>query len=135
MASLSASSIKPGTIVHLYELQPGSPFFQPTTSLRVMGLLQNYQVDSGIAVISEGGASLKIDTQHIRNLQFSIGSLYQFIGELSFPAGDTPDQMILQARVGRNVDGLDVKLYDKALQLRRQFEAKYMQHLKSQDTV
>ena len=33
--------------------------------------------------------------------------------------------MYLQARVGRNVDGLDIKLYDKALELRRKFEAKY----------
>jgi hypothetical protein len=34
--------------------------------------------------------------------------------------------MVLQARVGRNVDGLDLKLYDKALQLRRQFEKEHV---------
>jgi hypothetical protein len=34
---------------------------------------------------------------------------------------------VLEARVARNVDGLDVGLYDEALRLKRQFEAKAQQ--------
>lgn len=35
-------------------------------------------------------------------------------------------QAILQARVGRNVDGLDINLYHRSLELRRQFEVELM---------
>ncbi|RRT63978.1 hypothetical protein B296_00004272, partial [Ensete ventricosum] len=42
----------------------------------------------------------------------------------------SPDDMlysaILQARVGRIVDGLDINLYHQSLQLRRQFEVELM---------
>lgn len=39
-------------------------------------------METAIAVITDGGASLKIDTQHLRDTSFRIGSIYQFIGEL-----------------------------------------------------
>jgi hypothetical protein len=35
-------------------------------------------------------------------------------------------QLILQARVGRIADGLDIDLYNRALEIRRQFEGKYL---------
>jgi hypothetical protein len=34
---------------------------------------------------------------------------------------------MLEARVARNVDGLDVGLYDEALKIKRQFDAKQRQ--------
>lgn len=37
-------------------------------------------------------------------------------------------QMTLRARVGRNVDGRDEKLFDKVVQLRRNFEKEQKAH-------
>jgi len=51
---------------------------------------------------------------------FKINSLFQFIGEV-----DDQEGLILRARISRNVDGLDVSLYEQALSLRRKFEAQH----------
>lgn len=44
--------------------------------------LQEYSVETAIAIIADGSAVLKIDSQHLRDLSFRVGSIYQFIGEL-----------------------------------------------------
>ncbi|XP_062189096.1 CST complex subunit TEN1-like [Phragmites australis] len=118
---MASSGLKPGVPVILRELEPSSEFFKQGTSLRVTGNLQSYDVDSAIAVIQDGSVSLKVDTQHLRDISFRTNSTYQFIGELLIP----PDNdAILQARIGRNVDGLDLNLYQQSLLVRRQYEAK-----------
>ncbi|WOK92224.1 CST complex subunit TEN1 [Canna indica] len=117
---MTTSAIKPGIPVILKELKPCSQFFKQGSSLRVTGRLQAYSADTAMAVIADADVSLKIDTQHLRDLNFRIGSSYQFIGELLI----LPDNnATLQARVGRNVDGIDLILYHQSLQLRRKYEA------------
>ncbi|XP_042480257.1 CST complex subunit TEN1 [Macadamia integrifolia] len=117
---MASSAIKPGVLVSLQDLYPSSPFFKQGVSLRVTGKLQDYSVDTAIAIISDGNFSLKIDTQHLRNLNLRLGSIYQFIGELFIEANN---QATLLARVGRNVDGIDLSLYSQSLQLLRKFQA------------
>ncbi|CAL9013673.1 unnamed protein product, partial [Prunus brigantina] len=71
---------------------------------------------------------LEANIQHLRELSFRVRSIYQFISELLIQ----PDnEAVLQARVGRNVDGVDLNLYYQSLQLLRQFQA---HHLKNPDT-
>ncbi|PIA61260.1 hypothetical protein AQUCO_00300650v1 [Aquilegia coerulea] len=116
---MASSGIKPGLLVTLQDLHPNSPFLKHGASLRVIGKLQDYSVETATAVIVDGSINLKVDTQHLRDLSFRIGSIYQFIGELHIK----PDnEAILQARVGRNVDGMDLNLYYQSLQLLRQFQ-------------
>uniref|UniRef100_A0A0E0AFZ9 Uncharacterized protein n=1 Tax=Oryza glumipatula TaxID=40148 RepID=A0A0E0AFZ9_9ORYZ len=82
--------------------------------------VRSYDLNSAIAVIQDGGASLKVDTQNLREISFRTNSTYQFIGELLIkPDNDA----VLQARVGRNVDGIDLNLYQQSLLIRRQYEA------------
>uniref|UniRef100_A0ACD5UYV0 Uncharacterized protein n=1 Tax=Avena sativa TaxID=4498 RepID=A0ACD5UYV0_AVESA len=120
---MATSTLKPGVPVTLQELEPSSEMFKQGVSLRVTGNLQSYDVDSAFAVIRDGSASLKVDTQHLRDISFRSNSTYQFIGELLIrPNSDA----ILQARVGRNVDGLDLNLYQQSLIIRRQHEAKLL---------
>eukprot|EP00262_Sarcandra_glabra_P004280 TRINITY_DN1523_c2_g1_i2.p1 TRINITY_DN1523_c2_g1~~TRINITY_DN1523_c2_g1_i2.p1 ORF type:complete len:125 (+),score=11.85 TRINITY_DN1523_c2_g1_i2:214-588(+) len=118
---MASSTIKPGILVALQELE-SSPLFKQGASLRVTGKLQEYCVETAIAVIVDGNISLKIDTQHLRDINFRVGSIYQFIGEFLVQPDNTA---MLQARVGRNVDGIDLNLYHQSLQLRRQFEANH----------
>uniref|UniRef100_M4F793 Uncharacterized protein n=1 Tax=Brassica campestris TaxID=3711 RepID=M4F793_BRACM len=44
--------------------------------------LKGYSVETAIGVIEDGEKSLKINTQHLRDVSFRVGSVYQFIGEL-----------------------------------------------------
>ncbi|XP_061971428.1 CST complex subunit TEN1 [Populus nigra] len=125
---MAAMAIKHGELVTLEELNPSSPFFKQGASVRVTGKLQEYTVETAIAVVADGNATLKIDTQHLRDISFRIGSTYQFIGELLIQ----PDsEAILQARVGRIVDGIDLSLYHQSLQLLRQFQADHLNNSSS----
>ncbi|KAL5197487.1 hypothetical protein ABZP36_000999 [Zizania latifolia] len=145
---MASSILQPGVPVTLQELEPSSELFRQGASLRVTGILQSYDLSSAAAVIQDGSASFKVDTQHLRDISFRTNSTYQFIGELlikpdndvyhshkfislfDLPLEDattacfTSLQAILQARVGRNVDGLDLNLYQQSLIIRRQYEAK-----------
>ncbi|KAL9332468.1 hypothetical protein ACSQ67_002078 [Phaseolus vulgaris] len=85
--------------------------------------LREYSVEAGVATIIDGDDILKVSTEHLRDLSFQVGSVYQFIGELLIQ----PDnEVILQARVGRNVDGIDLNLYHQSLMLLRQFQANHL---------
>ncbi|XWS57465.1 hypothetical protein CRYUN_Cryun09bG0176300 [Craigia yunnanensis] len=120
---MASGAIKSGALVTLPELQPSSEFFKEGSSLRVTGKLQEYSVETAIAVIADQNVILKIDTQHLRELSFRVGSIFQFIGELHIQPNN---EAILQARTGRNVDGIDLDLYHQSLQLVRQFQAERM---------
>ncbi|XP_031498160.1 CST complex subunit TEN1 isoform X2 [Nymphaea colorata] len=120
---MASMSIKPGIPVSLQELDSSSPLFKQGSSLRVTGKLKEYSVESAIAVIVDGSANLKVDTQHLRDINFTVGSIYQFIGELLI---ESDDNVLLQARVGRIVDGIDLNLYYQSLELRKQFMANHM---------
>ncbi|ONI24050.1 hypothetical protein PRUPE_2G221300 [Prunus persica] len=122
---MTSSEIKSGALVSLQDLHPSSSYFKQGASLRVTGKLQEYSVETAIATIIDGSDSLKINSQHLRELSFRVGSIYQFIGELLIQ----PDnEAVLQARVGRNVDGIDLNLYYQSLQLLRQFQAHHLKN-------
>lgn len=55
---------------------------QPCLSSCFFFSLQSFNVDSATAVIQDGSVSLKVDTQHLRDISFRTNSTYQFIGEL-----------------------------------------------------
>uniref|UniRef100_A0A453A3A3 FHA domain-containing protein n=1 Tax=Aegilops tauschii subsp. strangulata TaxID=200361 RepID=A0A453A3A3_AEGTS len=117
---MASSTLKPGVPITLQELEPSSEMFKQGASIRVTGTLQSYDVDSAVAVIRDGSATMKIDTQHLRDISFRSGSIFQFIGELLIRPND---DAILQAR---NVDGLDLNLYQQSLIIRRQHEARLL---------
>ncbi|KAL3648652.1 hypothetical protein CASFOL_005055 [Castilleja foliolosa] len=116
---MSTSTIKSGALVTLQELNPSSPNFKHGASFRVTGMLQDYNLETAIALIVDAGANLKVDTQHLK-LNLRPGSIYQFIGELHI---EPTNEAILKARIGRNVDGLDINLYHETLKLLKEFQA------------
>ncbi|OWM72455.1 hypothetical protein CDL15_Pgr018340 [Punica granatum] len=124
------SAVKSGALLSLEDLHPSSPFFADGSSLRWLICLesalsflrlQEYSSETALAIIVDGSAKLKVNTNHLRDLSFRAGSIYQFIGELHIHQPE--NEAILQARVGRNVDGIDLNLYHQSLQLVRQFQA------------
>lgn len=116
---MASSVVNSGALVILEELKPSSPHFQNGVSLRVTGKLLEYTVKTAMAVIVDESVTLKVDTHHVK-LNYRVGSIYQFIGELFF---ESENQAILKARVGRNIDGMDLKLYHQSLQLMKEFQA------------
>lgn len=87
---MAVVTLNPGLVVRLQELQPGSSFVLPNQSLRVVGSLQSFDSTSGIAVLVDAGASLRLDLEHLRELPLRVGSLFEFIGELEV---DTTQQV------------------------------------------
>nr|XP_043630652.1 CST complex subunit TEN1 [Erigeron canadensis] len=122
---MASADIPSGALVILQEFNSSSPHFKQGASLRVTGKLQKYSVETAIAIIADGSATLAVDTQHLR-LDLHVGSLYQFIGELWIQPSN---EGILKARVGRNVDGMDLNLYHESLKLLRQFQSDQTSHL------
>ncbi|CAE5960399.1 unnamed protein product [Arabidopsis arenosa] len=116
---MANTRIEPGVPITLQELYPSSQFYKEAVSLRVTGMLRVYSVETAIGVIEDAGKSLKINTQNLRDVSFRVGSIYQFIGELHIEQPN--NEAILQARTGRNVDGIDMNLYRKTVELLRQF--------------
>lgn len=57
--------------------------------------LQEYSVETALAIIVDGGARLKVNTDHLRDLSFRVGSIYQFIGELSINQPENEVNFIL----------------------------------------
>ncbi|KAL0457448.1 UNVERIFIED_CONTAM: putative protein phosphatase 2C 73 [Sesamum latifolium] len=78
---MGTSAISAGALVTLQELNPSSPNFKEGASFRVTGKLQDYDLETAVAVIVDGDASLNVDTKHLK-LNLRSGSMYQFIGEL-----------------------------------------------------
>lgn len=46
--------------------------------------LQAHSVETDVAVIVDGGVTLKIDTQHLTDLSLRLDSVYEFIGSCLF---------------------------------------------------
>ncbi|XP_077985499.1 CST complex subunit TEN1-like [Glandiceps talaboti] len=92
-------------------------------AVRVMGRLKSHNYVKCHAVLSaldrNTNLTLDIDTKLVEPFNSKIGSVFQFIGELDYLCeGFT---VIIQARVVRCVDGVDVTLYYRALDLQRKY--------------
>ncbi|KAJ1964286.1 hypothetical protein GGI12_001518 [Dipsacomyces acuminosporus] len=127
------------------DLEPGTPVFldevvdQNTAlagkTVRVTGTLHSYSPTSDQAVLVDGQHLLVIDTKLLGVLQYYIGQTYQFIGVVSAVQGEAAViddlfedaryslDIVLQARVAREVDGLDMVVYRKSVAALRKFLA------------
>eukprot|EP00118_Oscarella_pearsei_P011235 m.73904 g.73904 ORF g.73904 m.73904 type:complete len:136 (+) comp35861_c0_seq2:657-1064(+) len=109
-----------GEILHIKEVV--AVFAAAGKSVRVLGRLQRYDVAASVAVLTMDNYSLQVDTKLLEPCPFRVNSLYQVIGEIESRSGETGKvgDIVLKARVYRQLDGLDTKLYYGCLQARRQ---------------
>ncbi|KAJ3150402.1 hypothetical protein HDU89_003183 [Geranomyces variabilis] len=136
MTTLDPQSLleRAGTILHISEIQRPSRQFGNQVSVRVLGRLVDFDPIHNLALIEHRGASLAIDAALLGPFHHRIKALLQFIGEvernwtppetLPFQLGPGAHHPILRARIARNVDGLDVPLYEQALEIRRRLDIK-----------
>ncbi|KAI9143193.1 telomere-capping, CST complex subunit-domain-containing protein [Paraphysoderma sedebokerense] len=124
-------SIRPGQIVFFPELSKSTQLYH-SRSVRVIGTLEEYDVNTNLAVLENKGIRVILDTTLLGVFDHRLKSLFMVIGELGQPTSPLaphlpnllniiPD-LILQARVIRCVDGLDQELYERSVQLMRKFE-------------
>lgn len=65
--------------------------------------LRGYSVETAIGVIEDGGKSLKINTQNLRDVSFRVGSIYQFIGELHIEQPNNEVSCFTEFRQNKNI--------------------------------
>lgn len=97
----------------------------PTISkkVRVTGKLTDYNPITSTGRLSssdyQSSQFLRLNLKYVENTSFIKGHLYQLIGEIS-----SNEEGILLVKVAKNVDGLDLPMFRKAVNLRRQYLSK-----------
>ena len=87
-------------------------------AVRVTGRLAAYCAVANVAELEHRGATVRVKTANLEHaLEFHLERLYSFIGEVE--RCDGRHGTVLHARVGRDVDGLDMSLWEAALRLDR----------------
>ena len=66
--------------------------------------------------VCEDGCEIIIDTSLVEPMAFNRGSMYQFIGEIN-----VDEKLTLQARIATCIDGMDMELFNQALEIRRKY--------------
>ncbi|KAJ2900564.1 hypothetical protein IWW38_000441 [Coemansia aciculifera] len=126
--------LEPGTPVFLEELVARPPHFIGRT-VRVTGTLHSYSPKTDRASLVDGQSLILVDTKLLGVHQYHIGQTYQLIGVVVASAQmdgeETPKDLledvrysldiVLQARVVREVDGLDMAIYRKSVVMLRAF--------------
>ncbi|KAI8818896.1 telomere-capping, CST complex subunit-domain-containing protein [Fimicolochytrium jonesii] len=98
-------------------------------SVRVLGTLIAYDSNNSLALIEYGKARLVVDTALLGPFRHRLRTLLQFIGDVECDwrppnrvSFDPPNVgVVVRARIVRNVEGLDVRLYEQAMKLRLEF--------------
>ncbi|KAB2630629.1 hypothetical protein D8674_008148 [Pyrus ussuriensis x Pyrus communis] len=78
-------------------------------TMRLRCLLQDYFVETANATIVDESERLKIDTKHLRELSFRVGSIYQFIGELLIQPDNEVN--IIITTVGRSAMAFSINIF------------------------
>eukprot|EP00455_Lapot_gusevi_P001666 TRINITY_DN10638_c0_g1_i1.p1 TRINITY_DN10638_c0_g1~~TRINITY_DN10638_c0_g1_i1.p1 ORF type:complete len:116 (+),score=13.39 TRINITY_DN10638_c0_g1_i1:57-404(+) len=112
-------SLKPGIPLYISELNVNE---HDGASVRIFGKLVEHDIGTCSLIIEHNNAQLQVNTELLdASIGLRVGSLYQFIGEIS----TQHNEMVLKPRIVRNIDGMDLKLYDQALKIMRQHLASF----------
>ncbi|KAI9277101.1 telomere-capping, CST complex subunit-domain-containing protein [Phascolomyces articulosus] len=110
-------------ILHLNEIT-NDPKANVGRSVRVKGFLKEFNPATNRAILEYKDAILHMNTDIIHPFPFELGKLIECIGELNH---DEQQEIILRPHIARDIDTLDMKLFEKAGQFKRQ----YLERLKS----
>lgn len=85
-------------------------------SVRTWGRALTHNIARSQLKVCDEGIELIIDTSFVEPTAFNRGSLYQFIGEVY-----VSENIILRARIATCIDGMDMNLFNQALDIRRKY--------------
>mmetsp|Transcript_92185 Transcript_92185/g.298476 ORF Transcript_92185/g.298476 Transcript_92185/m.298476 type:complete len:140 (+) Transcript_92185:84-503(+) len=109
----------------------------PGLAVRVTGELEHIEAPRQRALLRDLSGRLWVDVSMIDVSLFGEGDLVQVLGELQQPDSELAMGMdgaplaaaLLRARFVRSVGGLDLRIYEQCLQVRRHFEAQHCPEL------
>ena len=81
--------------------------------------LIEYNVETNYAQIELDGATMKVDTSLLTVFKHKIRSLFALMGTICL---NDDNQPVLQARIIREMEALDINLFKKAMRIRISFE-------------
>jgi len=85
-------------------------------SVRTWGRAKAHDITTSELKVYEDGCELVIDTSLVEPMAFNRGSMYQFIGEVNIS-----ERIVLRARIACCIDGMDMDLFNQALDIRRKY--------------
>jgi hypothetical protein len=112
-----STAVCPGVLLRLDELASCAP----GSSVRVLGKVVRIEHEDGWrAVIELHQTRLTVDLSHLPTdgHVFHKEDLFQFLGELLV---DEHGSRLLRARIARSFQGVDVGLYERAVEVKRAF--------------
>jgi hypothetical protein len=112
-----STAVSPGVLLRLDELASCAP----GSSVRVLGKVVRIEHEDGWrAIIELHQARLTVDLSHLPTdgHVFHKDDLFQFLGE---PLVDEHGSRLLRARIARSFQGVDVGLYERAVEVKRAF--------------
>ncbi|KAJ3188748.1 hypothetical protein HDU85_004462 [Gaertneriomyces sp. JEL0708] len=89
------------------------------SAIRVIGTLQAFEPGKSQAVIIHHKTQLLVDVSLLGPFSYRLKTLLEFFGQLEINRTTDLKQIILRARIARNMDGLDIGLFEKAVKIRR----------------
>eukprot|EP00039_Didymoeca_costata_P009604 m.127306 g.127306 ORF g.127306 m.127306 type:complete len:123 (-) comp14543_c0_seq1:1362-1730(-) len=90
--------------------------------VRVTGKIKTYDARENNVILELAGCELRVDVALVEPTNFKETSLFQFLGTFqSTGEGPVPQKYFLKARIAKCVNGLDIALFRKALEIRRSF--------------
>jgi len=94
------------------------------TLVRVLGKLISASGVAGSIVLEHEGSTVDVSTALLNSSlpTLEIGSLYQVVGEIK----NEKDRIVIQAKVVRKVDGIDVLLFVNAAKLLREWSGSHL---------
>ena len=111
------SSLPFGEIMWLKEINPS---LHVNKSIRTHGKIIALDVVQRQLTIEQDGQLLVVNTELLDpEFIFVPNTLHQFIGELEVLTDVPQLTLCLKARIVRNIDGMDLKLYEQAVGLLR----------------
>ncbi|KAN0024340.1 hypothetical protein ACTFIV_008746 [Dictyostelium citrinum] len=139
---MSNKIIEHSKIVMIDEIMNDSKEFslKEKSSIKTIGILKSIDLDNNLALLEYKQTFLycTID-QFISHLPSKLNTFYQIVGELEKPnlkqqkeiekreilGNNINKDWILNSRIHRMVDGIDINLYKESLIVRRKFEQQH----------
>ncbi|KAL0077818.1 telomere-capping, CST complex subunit-domain-containing protein [Phycomyces blakesleeanus] len=114
-------SFRSGQIVWISEIN-NDPSAHLNTCVRVTGFLSSLDLDTKRATLIHNGHSIILDVSLVESFQYPLQTLVQCIGDVAHYNEELSMATVL-VKVSRDLNIVDLELYERAVQYRRSCEA------------
>ncbi|PXF49127.1 CST complex subunit TEN1 [Gracilariopsis chorda] len=124
MSAANMPDIKSGKLMQLSELDDWKPDDRHGSAVRVIGRLKSLDYRRKLIFIEYRTRQLAVHTEQLGEPVFGsdqIGKLFMFLGELE----RFDNELLLRARIARELTGVDPDLYDRCLKVRKDFDKSF----------